>query len=71
MDNMDTKTRFYYHEWTSTEDARLTTIMLDGMRDRKKVLELFCEASDQLQRTAKSCQNRWYEIRAAKNSKAV
>ncbi|MEK5439366.1 MULTISPECIES: hypothetical protein [Paenibacillus] len=49
----------------------MTTIMLDGMRDRKKVLELFCEASDQLQRTAKSCQNRWYEIRAAKNSKAV
>lgn len=68
---METKTKFYYHEWTSTEDAQLTEIMLGGVRDRKKVLALFNEASEELQRTAKSCQNRWYEIRAAKNSKAV
>jgi hypothetical protein len=63
--------KFYYHTWTEAEDRILKKIMVTGITDRKKVLELFCEASDQLQRTAKSCQNRWYEIRAAKNSKAV
>lgn len=68
---METKTKFYYHEWTSAEDEQLTEIMNNGVRDRKKVLALFCEASVKLQRTSKSCQNRWYQIRAAENMHAV
>jgi hypothetical protein len=56
-------TKFYYHTWTSSEDALLTKIMTEGEQNRKKVLALFNEASEKLQRTAKSCQNRWYEIR--------
>ena len=56
--------KFYYHGWTSAEDKLLTEIMLNGERNRKKVLELFNEAAEKLQRTAKSCQNRWYEIKA-------
>lgn len=56
-------TKFYYHNWTKDEDRLLTEIMTNGERDRKKVLALFREAADKLQRTAKSCQNRWYEIR--------
>ena len=61
-------TRFYYHGWTLSEDELLTEIMTAP--NRKKVLERFNEASEKLQRTAKSCQNRWYEIRD-KASKAV
>lgn len=57
-------TRFYYHGWTGAEDQQLAEIMQNGERDRKKVLELFNEAAATLQRTPKSCQNRWYEIRA-------
>ncbi|OUS73005.1 hypothetical protein B1748_23645 [Paenibacillus sp. MY03] len=53
--------KMYYHEWTSTDDQILTQIMTAP--DRKKVLERFKEAGERLQRTAKSCQNRWYEIR--------
>jgi len=60
-------TRFYYHAWTSEEDKILTEIMTTGYAERKKTLVLFNEAAERLQRTAKSCQNRWYEIR----SKAV
>lgn len=56
-------TKFYYHDWTQDEDRQLTDIMTTGRNDRKKVLALFKEAADKLQRTAKSCQNRWYEIR--------
>jgi hypothetical protein len=56
-------TKFYYHNWTHEEDSKLTEIMTNGERDRKKVLALFKEAAEKLQRTAKSCQNRWYEIR--------
>ncbi|NJJ38568.1 hypothetical protein HCB82_05175 [Paenibacillus sp. 7028] len=63
--------KFYYHAWTSEEDKLLTEIMVNGVVERKKVLDLFNEASDRLQRTAKSCQNRWYELRSARNSKAV
>lgn len=54
-------TKFYYHEWTGAEDKLLTEIMTAP--NRKKVLERFNEAAAKLQRTAKSCQNRWYEIR--------
>lgn len=60
-------TKFYYHGWTSAEDKLLTEIMTAP--DRKKVLERFNEAAERLQRTSKSCQNRWYEIR--KQSRAV
>lgn len=60
-------TKFYYHAWTSEEDKTLTEIMTTGFAERKKTLVLFNEAAERLQRTAKSCQNRWYEIR----SKAV
>jgi hypothetical protein len=64
--------KFYYHEWTSEEDKLLTEIMITGVRDRKKVLHLFNEAANRLQRTPKSCQNRWYEIRIREASnKAV
>lgn len=63
------KTTFYYHGWTDDEDRQLTEIMTS--RDRKKVLERFNEAADKLQRTAKSCQNRWYEIRHHVGDKAV
>jgi hypothetical protein len=63
--------RFYYHSWTGDEDRLLTEIMTNGERERKKVLDLFNEAANKLQRTAKSCQNRWYEIRSAENTKAV
>lgn len=56
-------TKFYYHNWTHDEDKLLTEIMTTGERDRKKVLALFREAAEKLQRTSKSCQNRWYEIR--------
>ncbi|MDB5054268.1 MAG: hypothetical protein JWM44_2318 [Bacilli bacterium] len=59
-------TKFYYHNWTHDEDKLLTEIMTNGERDRKKVLALFKEAAEKLQRTAKSCQNRWYEIREEK-----
>lgn len=61
-------TKFYYHGWTLVEDKLLTDIMTAP--DRKKVLERFNEAAEKLQRTAKSCQNRWYEIRHQVN-KAV
>lgn len=57
-------TKFYYYEWTQDEDNKLREIMTTG--GRKKVLALFKEAAEKLQRTAKSCQNRWYEIREEK-----
>jgi len=57
-------TRFYYHTWTDEEDRKLTEIMTRGYADRKKTLALFNEAAAELGRTAKSCQNRWYEIKA-------
>lgn len=61
--------KYYYHGWTSAEDKLLTEIMTS--KERKKVLELFNEAAAKLQRTAKSCQNRWYEIRSQTSDKAV
>ena len=61
--------KFYYHNWTEAEDKFLTEIMTDG--ERKKVLARFNEAAEKLQRTAKSCQNRWYEIREQQNDRAV
>lgn len=61
--------KFYYHSWTLAEDKLLTEIMTDG--ERKKVLARFNEAAEKLQRTAKSCQNRWYEIRDQQSNKAV
>lgn len=64
-------TRFYYHGWTSAEDQHLAEIMANGELERKKVLELFNEAAAELQRTPKSCQNRWYEIRHQFTGKAV
>lgn len=62
-------TQLYYHTWTLADDQLLTEIMTSP--DRKKVLERFKEAADKLQRTAKSCQNRWYEIRDQHSNKAV
>lgn len=56
-------TKYYYHDWTPDEDKQLTHIMINGRRERKKVLALFKEAAKKLQRTAKSCENRWYAIR--------
>lgn len=56
------KTTYHYHEWTDAEDKQLAEIMTAPTR--KKVLDRFNEAADKLQRTAKSCQNRWYEIKA-------
>lgn len=61
--------KYYYHGWTSDEDRQLTEIMTTS--ERKKVLALFQEAADKLQRTAKSCQNRWYEIREQQSNRAV
>ena len=61
--------KFYYHNWTEAEDKFLTEIMTDG--ERKKVLARFNEAAEKLQRTAKSCQNRWYEIREQQNDRSV
>lgn len=61
--------KFYYHSWTLAEDKILTEIMTDG--ERKKVLARFNEAAEKLQRTAKSCQNRWYEIREQHGNRAV
>lgn len=60
--------KYYYHGWTSEDDSLLTEIMTS--HDRKKVHERFNEAAERLGRTAKSCQNRWYEIRQT-HSKAV
>ena len=57
-------TKFYYHAWTSEEDRKLTEIMTAGYRDREKTLALFNKAATELGRTPKSCQNRWYELRA-------
>lgn len=57
-------TQFYYHTWTAEEDRKLNEIMTKGMYERKKTLALFVEAGLTLGRTAKSCQNRWYEIKA-------
>lgn len=56
--------KLYYHTWTLADDSKLTEIMTTS--ERKKVHELFKEAAEKLQRTAKSCQNRWYEIREEK-----
>ena len=56
--------RFYYCAWTPEEDCILTEIMQNGLRERKKVLQLFIEAAERLERTPKSCQNRWYELKA-------
>lgn len=63
-------TKFYYHTWTGDEDRILTEVMTIGYNERKKTLELFREAAAKLERTAKSCQNRWYEIRS-KQEQAV
>jgi len=57
-------TKFYYHTWTSEEDRKLTEIMTSGHMAREKTLALFNKAASELGRTAKSCQNRWYELRA-------
>lgn len=57
-------TQYYYHSWTDDEDRNLHEIMTRGMLERKKTLALFVEAGLALGRTAKSCQNRWYEIKA-------
>mgnify|MGYP001294649189 CR=1 FL=1 len=57
-------TKFYYHTWTSDEDRKLTEIMNTGIAEREKTLTLFNKAAAVLGRTAKSCQNRWYEIKA-------
>lgn len=57
---------YYYHGWTDDEDRQLTEIMTSN--ERKKVLERFKEAGDRLQRTPKSCQNRWYEIRQERSA---
>ena len=58
--------KLYYHTWTLADDIKLTEIMTTS--ERKKVHELFKEAAEKLQRTAKSCQNRWYEIREEKEA---
>jgi hypothetical protein len=57
-------TRFYYCTWTDEDDRKLSEIMNKGFSERKKTLALFNEAASALGRTAKSCQNRWYEIKA-------
>jgi hypothetical protein len=60
--------KYYYHGWTPEEDRKLTEIMENGLKQRKKVRELFKEAAEKLGRTAYSCQNRWYDFR---DNKAV
>ena len=59
-------TKLYYHGWTLADDQLLTEIMTSP--ERKKVLDRFKEAAERLQRTAKSCQNRWYEIRQERSA---
>lgn len=54
---------FFYHGWTSEEEHILTEIMTSGLRNRKKIGELFLEAANRLNRTKYSCQNRWYDIK--------
>jgi len=56
--------RYYYHTWTHEEDQKLHEIMTSGIAGREKTLALFNKAAAELGRTAKSCQNRWYEIKA-------
>lgn len=56
--------RYHYCAWTDEEDSRLTEIMIRGMNERKRVRILFHEAAAKIGRSAKSCENRWYEIRA-------
>lgn len=56
--------KYHFSAWTGTEDKLLTEIMENGIRERVKILVLFNRAAKNLGRTAKSCQNRWYEIRA-------
>jgi Myb-like DNA-binding protein len=56
--------KYHYSTWTAAEDKLLTEIMQTGMKERVRILVLFNRAEKRLGRTAKSCQNRWYEIRA-------
>lgn len=56
--------KYYYNVWTGEDDRMLQEIMTSGYAQRKKTLVLFNEAAIALGRTAKSCQNRWYEIKA-------
>jgi hypothetical protein len=56
--------KYHFCAWTGSEDQKLTEIMESGVRDREKILVLFNVAAKELGRTAKSCQNRWYEIKA-------
>lgn len=56
--------KYHFSTWTGSEDKQLAEIMENGIRDRVKILVLFNRAAKELGRTSKSCQNRWYEIRA-------
>lgn len=56
--------KYHFSTWTGQEDLMLAEIMESGIKERVKILVLFNRASRELGRTAKSCQNRWYEIRA-------
>lgn len=56
--------KYHFHSWTGSEDKKLTEIMESGIKERVKILILFNRAAKELGRTAKSCQNRWYEIKA-------
>jgi hypothetical protein len=56
--------KYHFSTWTGSEDKQLTEIMENGIKERVKILVLFNRAAKNLGRTAKSCQNRWYEIRA-------
>lgn len=60
---------YFYHGWTDAEERELEKIMKAGFAARKKTNELFREASEKLNRTRYSCQNRWYDIKS--RSKAV
>ena len=53
--------KYYYHSWTKDEETTLSNIMSNG--GRKKISELFIEASKKLERSVSACENRWYEIR--------
>jgi hypothetical protein len=56
--------KYHFSTWTGQEDLLLAEIMENGIKDRVKILVLFNRAATRLGRTAKSCQNRWYEIKA-------
>ena len=56
--------KYHYCAWTSEEDRKLIHVMNEGIDNREKVRPLFHKAAALVGRTAKACENRWYELKA-------